>query len=587
MNLFQILPVWMILFLIFMAENTVAAVSARVDRSVLSMNESVRLQITQTGKLQGEPDLDKLKADFYILSKSQSQQISFINGKSSRKKVWSIHLMPKKAGELTIAPIPVGMDQTRALHLVVQKTQSAKSGSYPPIHFEVSLQPQKQAYVQQKIELLIRLKYRVPLDNMSISQLSLDNVIMQQDGQDRQFQQQDGQYTYQVIERRYALYVQKPGMLEIPPLRFEAIQAPKNRFGMGFFAQSGPPVYRQSQPLKIEILPRVVQYPDMQKWLVSEKVQLESTHSDLSQIKVGDSITITDRVIVRGVLGSLIPATDWPSIEHLKSYPDKPVTDTQYLKGEVYGIREQKTAIIPLRVGNYHIPKRAYYWFNPKTQKIEQGFFPQIDFQVSPASNQNDTGALPEQTNRNSEMEMQPSNCQALETTRISQTEKQYPAWVLSPLWFGVSLGSLLLLLVQTLWCYRCKNIRHHATQTETTEKDSEKKAWARLHKVCQQNQPKACLRAFIHWAELYFARDQLQPVEIYSLIDKDSALYQQLQLLEQHLYTDQGMSEKNLHAQNWQGRRFMTALKQFREQSEKQIVSTASIKPLHPFFDK
>ena len=112
------------LYLLFNTHLAIGDVSVQVDRTVLSINESLSMEIIQTGNRGGKPDLSVLKKNFDILSQSQSQQFNMINGQTSRKNIWSINLMPKRTGEIIIPPIKVGAEYSKSLSILIQNIKT-------------------------------------------------------------------------------------------------------------------------------------------------------------------------------------------------------------------------------------------------------------------------------------------------------------------------------------------------------------------------------------------------------------------------------------------------------------------------------
>ncbi|MBF0264544.1 MAG: protein BatD [Gammaproteobacteria bacterium] len=381
------------IFILFflLASQVHAKVTLTADRTVLNQNESINIEITQSDVSGGNPDVSLLKKDFEILSQSQSQQYNMINGRTSQKKVWSLSLMPKSTGEIIIPSIQIGQESTLPLHLVIKKAkQNNADDQTEQVFMQVSVNPKNKAYVQQKIELVIQIYYRINLNNLALSDINIENVILEKFGEDKQYTKNVKQHTYQVIERRYAIYPQKSGPITIPSIRFEGVIINRGNSGSGswpFFTQRGKTIHKASSPINIEILAKPEQYPG-KDWLPAENIQVASEHSDLSNINIGDSITITDKIIAKGLSGSVLSDIPFDSISGIKVYPDQAKVNSQERQGVLYGLREQKTALIPTRSGRFEIPARKLVWWNIKTDRLETKIIPGISFNVLPAQEQ-------------------------------------------------------------------------------------------------------------------------------------------------------------------------------------------------------
>jgi len=261
---------------------------------------------------------------------------------------------------------------------------------------QVSIEPKSKAYVQQKIELIIKIFYRINLNNLALSDINIDNVILEKFGEDKQYTKAVKQHTYQVIERRYAIYPQKSGLMTIPSIRFEALVTTRNNSAGNwpFFSQRGKPIYKQSEAINLDILAKPDNYPG-NVWLPAENIQVVSEHSDLSNINIGDSITITDKIIAKGLSGSVLSDIPFDKINGVKVYPDQAKVNSQERNGVLYGLREQKTALIPTRAGRFEIPARELVWWNTKTDRLETKIIPGIVFNVLPPQEDN-LKAVPE-----------------------------------------------------------------------------------------------------------------------------------------------------------------------------------------------
>jgi len=571
-----------------------ANVEAVADRTVLSINESLTIEITQTKSKSGSPDLSKLEKDFSILSQNQSQQYNIINGKSSSKRTWTIILMPKKSGEIIFPAISVGKESTKPIPLVVHKANQNNSsssqlatGNIPndqDVFINVLINPKKEVYVQQKIDLHIRIFFqkRIRLSNMALGSLVINDVIMEQTGEDKQYNKIVNNQTYTVIERNYSLFPQKSGTLTIPAIRFEAMQAlsPNAGFG-GFFSQRGKPIYEQSNPIQIIVNKKPDNYKG-KHWLPAENVQVISQHSDLSDIKVGDSITITDKIIARGVLGSLLPSMSWPKLNNLKSYPDKATINSQADKGNIYGLREEKTAIIPLQPGQYQLPERKIIWWNTTTNQQEEKIIPGISFFVaepesstlmpdkanSPMNTQS-TQQLNSHGNMLNGASQQASPIINKNYTGYQKTRQNPWFWA----WLGTSLFLSVLLMISLFFIFNKPNSTKQKKLNTTNKKQDFLK---QIKKACSENNKARTMNLLIQWANQYINQNKSEFTNLnsLSLTIKDSELEAAIQKLDQALYSE--------HKDNWNGKELCNALKNYLNKNNK-APQTNNLLPLNP----
>jgi hypothetical protein len=84
---------------------------AEVDRTAISTDERVTLTLTVSGNYQqlGQPQLPLLSG-FNIVSSSQADHFSMINGVTTRKKIFSYQLQPTAPGAFSIDPVAIQID---------------------------------------------------------------------------------------------------------------------------------------------------------------------------------------------------------------------------------------------------------------------------------------------------------------------------------------------------------------------------------------------------------------------------------------------------------------------------------------------
>src|SRR6185312_4864264 len=119
---------WWIVLLVLLAPLAQAAnVHAFLDRSHVSLGDTVTLNIQSSDPL-GTPDLAPLAQEFQVLGTSNSSSVRIVNGKTTRTTQLGIALKPLRAGTLTIPALDVGGTKTQPLTLQVGAAPSGGSG---------------------------------------------------------------------------------------------------------------------------------------------------------------------------------------------------------------------------------------------------------------------------------------------------------------------------------------------------------------------------------------------------------------------------------------------------------------------------
>lgn len=367
-----------------------AGLRAYVDRNPVAEDETFTLTLESDDKLDGDPDLGPLRREFEIRDQGRSSSISIINGSMSRKIQWQISLIPKHGGRVTIPGIRVGGAESSAILLVVnaadQSPSPAKGGN---LYMEVSLEP-KSVYVQQQAVYTVRLYHAVNLGNGStLSEPVIPNgaAVVERVGKDKEFETVRDGMRYAVLERKYAIYPQKSGEVELPALVFngQIVQ------GGGFFAFDpfNPRTRRKrlrSEVLHLNVRPVPAAFHGAQ-WLPATHLTLsEQWAPDPPPFAVGQAVTRTLRIDADGLTSSQLPAVAANvSIEGIKQYPDQPSLSDAPGGSGLTGSRVEKIAYIPQKAGRLQLPPIEIPWWNAKTDREEVARLPARTITVEPA----------------------------------------------------------------------------------------------------------------------------------------------------------------------------------------------------------
>ena len=130
-------------------------VKVQIDQTKLSLNESFTLVFSSSKKNHQQPDFSKLQEDFDILSNNVESHTMIINGKFSEETKWTVHLIPKRAGNLEIPAVTFGQDSSKPLNVEVVKSQAAKPDD--AIFVEVELNPSMSVFVQTPLVYTVKL----------------------------------------------------------------------------------------------------------------------------------------------------------------------------------------------------------------------------------------------------------------------------------------------------------------------------------------------------------------------------------------------------------------------------------------------
>ena len=95
-----------------------ASVQARLSTGTISLDETVTLSVSARDA-SGKLDTSDLESRFDVVSRSQSSQVSIINGVRSDTVNWALELVPRRTGVFTVPPVRIGKLESELLTLTV------------------------------------------------------------------------------------------------------------------------------------------------------------------------------------------------------------------------------------------------------------------------------------------------------------------------------------------------------------------------------------------------------------------------------------------------------------------------------------
>ncbi|PKM03062.1 MAG: protein BatD, partial [Gammaproteobacteria bacterium HGW-Gammaproteobacteria-7] len=213
-----------LLLSILAGQAAAAGLFARVDRTQLSIDETLELSLeSQGGAVFGKPDLQPPDDLFEVFDTRQVNQLSSSNGEARAITRWLITLRPKQTGYVIIPPLQLGDWRSEPITLLVQESlKSSDSDQLAPIFIDASVD-QESVYVQAQVILTLRIYHSVSLyDDSTLSPLQMPEALVERLGEPRTYEKTINGIRHGVIEVRYALFPQKSGELTIPAQLFSA-----------------------------------------------------------------------------------------------------------------------------------------------------------------------------------------------------------------------------------------------------------------------------------------------------------------------------------------------------------------------------
>ena len=358
-----------------------ASLEASVDRPVIHDNESFTYTVRAEGSVRGEPEIGAIRQQFDVLASSSEKRIGIVNGRTSEVTTWTYELMPKSAGDFTLAQVRVGALQTNTVALHVTPPPTA-SGAPADIFMELQSEPST-VYVQSQVVVTLRLFIGVSTGRATLSQpeISGGEAIVEKLGEDSSYSVERAGRTFIVRERRYAIFPQQAGTLTVGPATFEAMVIPDRGFSR---------VSRfRSSTLTLAVQPAVPPPASMPGavWLPAQRVALsEHWSDDAPGLTAGIPRTRQVTIEGEGLLETQLPELALPQPAGLRQYADQPELSHELTPQGLKSKRSVSMAVIAQTSGEITLPKVALPWFNVKTQAWEVAELPERTFKIAPSA---------------------------------------------------------------------------------------------------------------------------------------------------------------------------------------------------------
>ncbi len=533
-----------------------AGLQAEVDRQVIALGDTLRLEISATGEEQlNDIDLSPLEEDFQILQRSTRSSMQIINGERTHERQLLLDLVARREGNLLIPPLTAGAARTRPLAVRVEPPAEAPDEG-AQVLFEAELD-RDSVYVQGQLLLTLRIQQAINLDARSVTELDLDNAFVKPLEQSS-YQRTIGGRPWLVHEIRYAIFPEQSGTLDIPAQQFSArISQPRRSL---FDRDSGRLIRRSTEPLTVEVKPRPDSFPAGATWLPARDLKVEEQwSSDPGGLQVGESATRTLRLTGEGVQGAQLPPVLFPATPGLKYYPDQPAIEDTETSGGLTGRRTDSAALVPTAAGSYRIPELRIPWWDTAADELREAVIPAREIEVSAAATASPTAAT------------RPAPSSATRPAADAGGTSSGELW----LWRGVALLSLLGWLITggMLW-RRGRTPAVSDAPASAAPSPRERQAFKTLLAACAGNNPQRAREALLAWGSVWF---DLPGPSLALLLQRaaNPRLATAVEALEQHLY--------GKASDPWQGEFLAAACREVRAAGDREDSTGSDSLALYP----
>ena len=564
--------------MIFPILSAAANITVMSDRDPAVMNESFQMIFESDASVDDDPDFSPLNRDFQVLSTSTSSNMSIINGKISTTKRWTLTIIAKREGRLTIPSVSFGKDRSQASTIMITRTNSnsAYQNNNREIFLEVEASPDG-PYVQSQVSYKIRLFRAVATTNAVLSdpEISGARAVIERIDDDRSYETRRIGKRFVVVERTFAIYPQASGRINIEPIVFQAqISQGRSSFFGNPFGPQPKTVVVQSDP----VILNVKAIPDTfigNHWLPAQEVELvDEWPGGPLEFNTGDPVTRTLRLKVKGQMSSQLPEMPVWQTEDFKQYPDQPTLSDERNGYGITGIRVEKIALIPNKAGRFVIPGIRLPWWNTIDERMEYAEIPEREITVSANLSQSQGSGLSVASPPIGDIDLGDVSSGftgEVETDEAQVTNDDEPSAGGQESWKWLSIG-LLLLWVGTIiiWFTRGKK---QDDQADNNKSQSLAKLIKQLKQACRESNPEKTKELLLQWARVCWPDQAIMSISDIAKYSGDG-LVNEIHLLNTALYSrSQGQ---------WNGENFiMVFLKETESLKKKELGEQGKLEPL------
>lgn len=352
-----------------------ATIRAEVDRTRVTLDDQILLEVTIEGKFRGvdEPARPPLE-DFDVYQRGRSQGMQIVNGDFTASTTFTYILVPKHEGSFTIGPFvtKVGGRELRSAPIAVTvgggpgvrgapaPGAGAEAEREDREVFVVARVDKQNAYVNEQILYTFYLYRAVQLSNLNYSAPGFQGFWVEKlkDSEKQSYKMLNGR-RYLVTELSTSIFPTTSGKLTIEPATLQLVVM-SNPFGFSLFERGAERILR-TKPIEIDVaaLPAAGR-PPIFDGAVGEGLKL-SAALDRAAVEEGEPITVSIAVEGSGNVKTFSKPR-LPELPNFKVYDADSKTDVQSVD-RVYGTRRYEVVIVPKDEGEYVLgPVRMAYF---------------------------------------------------------------------------------------------------------------------------------------------------------------------------------------------------------------------------------
>ena len=502
-------------------------IETSVDRNELARGETLTYTIRVYDRRQGmQLDLTPLTEEFDVLGTRTSSQIRSVNGAVESWTDYIVTLFPLIEGNLTIPAIQVNETMTDPIDVLVRNEGPRSNQGNEELFLELEANKES-IYVQEQLLFAIRLYYTINgIRNPQFTELEIPDTVIQLIGSPNQYEKLIDGVRYGVYEKRYVIFPQRSGALEIPDILFRG-EVTDGSSNFVFRNLNTRRVTAFTEGVSIEVLERPEIARDSDFWLPLRQLSLEeSWEGPVDDLNIGDTLVRTISMRAEGLDGAVLPPLNEMAVDRANVYPEPSEIERMFVDGSIVGTRVERSSIVATEAGALEIPEVVIPWWNVDANQQEFARIPATTLEVTTLA-----GATPaEQTIAGTgedlaellaagplvDQEMIDAQA-AAETFEIGEN---WLNWVIGIV-FAVVAASLYLAFVQPHHPQIAGFLRERRRRVEMyyAAENNEAVAWRQLRKALAEGDIRRIRRCLVSWADHH--------IDTRRIANMDDILYQ------------------------------------------------------------
>lgn len=549
-------------------------VEVTVDRAELARGETLTFTIRVFDQRQGmQLDLTPLTTDFDVLGTRTSSQIRSINGAVEAWTDYIVTLFPLTEGDLVIPSLTINNVTTDPINITVLNQGPRSNQSNEELFLEIEVNKDS-VYVQEQLLFSVRLFYTINgIRNPQFTELEMPNSVIQLIGSPNQYEKLIDGMRYGVYEKRYVIFPQRSGPLEIPDILFRG-EVTDGSSNFVFRNLNTRRVTAFIEGVTIDVKERPAAAQSSSIWLpVTDLTLSESWSSDLADVRVGDSIVRTVTMTAAGLDGAVLPPFTDSDIDGVNQYPDPADIQRTFVDGNIVGTRVETVSLVPTSTGSIEIPEIAVPWWNVETDQQEISIIPATRLNIATVD-----GTLPAEQSVVSTENIQDLLEQAPVLTQEeidAQSQTEYIEVGAS--WFNGLIAAAIVIVLLSIYrivisprhseISQFINNQRAAWVAKYKPENNEKAAYRRLTQAVAAEDLKQVREALIVWCNHYFTSLEITTMEDILNQHQNSELANAARHIQARLYTKATTDETS-----WTIKPLITLVQKLRTDKNKQI---------------